>query len=167
MTRLAFSAKGDVLASASADTTVLVWDTATLLKDRKPALLTLTPPELDKAWNQLASADVGVASAALQTLARAPQQTLPLLRKEIKPVSGEQLARLLADLDNDEFERREAAAKELAALGTFAEPALKAALKGDPSPEVRPQCRSRLLGRIRVASPASRRNCVSCEVWKR
>ena len=60
-----------------------------------------------------AMTDGGVASASLQTLARAPQQTLPLLQQHVKPVSGARLAKLLLDLDNDQFEVREAAAKEL------------------------------------------------------
>jgi WD40 repeat protein len=137
VTRLAFSAKGDVLASAGADTTVLVWDAAKLLKDRKPSLVTLTPKELDRAWEQLASGDVGLASAALQTLARAPAQAVPLLQKQVQPLDAGKLAKWLRDLDSDQFEVREAARKELAAAGKFAEPALKDALKNTTSPEVR------------------------------
>jgi WD40 repeat protein len=136
VTRLAFSAKGEVLASAAADTTVLVWDAAKLLKDRKPAEITLAPKDLDRAWEQLASRDVGLASAALQTLARAPAQAVPLFEKHVKPLDADKLAKWLRDLDSDQFEVREAARKELAAAGKFAEPALKEAMKGNPSAEV-------------------------------
>jgi hypothetical protein len=43
--------------------------------------------------------------------------------------------KLLADLDGDSFERREAAVKRLKELGLQAEPALRAALRAKPSPE--------------------------------
>ncbi len=148
VTRLAFSAKGDILASASVDTTVLVWDTAKLLKDRKAAVVPLTPKELERAWEQLTSNDVGTASAAQQTLARAPAQTIPLLREHVQPLKTERLAQLLLDLDNDAFSVREAAAKELAAAGKFAEPTLKHTLMSEPSAEVRRSVET-LLERLR------------------
>jgi len=40
---------------------------------------------------------------------------------------------LLAELDSDKFERREAASRQLADLGEEAEPALEEALKAGPS----------------------------------
>jgi hypothetical protein len=45
--------------------------------------------------------------------------------------------KLLADLDGDSFEVREAAAKRLKELGLHAEPALRAALNAKPSLEQR------------------------------
>jgi WD40 repeat protein len=137
VTRLAFSAKGEVLTSAGADTTVLVWDAAKLLKDRKPSVVTLTQKELDRAWEQLESSDGGTASAALQTLARAPGQSVPLLRQHVKPLKAEDLARWLKELDSDKFDVREAARAELAGAGKFAEPALNDAMKKTNSAEVR------------------------------
>jgi WD40 repeat protein len=136
VTRLAFSAKGEVLASAGADTTVLVWDAAKLLKDRKPSVVKLTPKELERAWEQLASSDVGLASAAMQTLARAPAQAMPLMQEHVQPLDADKLAKWLRDLDSDKFDVREAARKDLAAAGKFAEPSLHAAMKRNPSPEV-------------------------------
>jgi hypothetical protein len=47
----------------------------------------------------------------------------------------ERVARLIADLDDDAFAVREKAQAELRALGGEAEPALREALKGKPSPE--------------------------------
>ncbi len=44
---------------------------------------------------------------------------------------------MIADLDADDFDRREAATKELAVAGPQAEPALRKALEENPSPEVR------------------------------
>jgi WD40 repeat protein len=48
---------------------------------------------------------------------------------------------LLAQLDDDGYERREAATKELRALGIVAEPALARAMKESASVEVRIRCR--------------------------
>jgi hypothetical protein len=47
------------------------------------------------------------------------------------------VAKLLADLDDDRFEVREQAARELEGLGPLAEPALRQALAGRPSAEAK------------------------------
>ena len=49
----------------------------------------------------------------------------------------QRIARLLADLDDDEFTVRENASEELAKLGVSVLPALQKALAAEPSPEVR------------------------------
>jgi hypothetical protein len=56
------------------------------------------------------------------------------------------LNRLIADLDADDFTVREKASEELAGLGRLAEPALKEALRGQPSPEVARRVRQLLKG---------------------
>ena len=48
---------------------------------------------------------------------------------------------LIADLDSDDFDRREAASKELASLGPQAESTLRKALKQTDSAEVRARIR--------------------------
>jgi hypothetical protein len=84
-------------------------------------------------------ADSAQAYRSMQTLAAAPDQTVAflsgrMLRKKIAP---QQIARLLTDLDSEEFRVRLRAAKELEKLGDAAEPALRRALKNKPSVEVR------------------------------
>jgi hypothetical protein len=61
------------------------------------------------------------------------------LGEHLRPAAGEsrKVDRLLADLDSDDFPVRERASAALAALGEAAEPALRKALEGEPSPEVR------------------------------
>src|SRR5262249_7828132 len=54
-----------------------------------------------------------------------------------EPVDSKRLERLIADLDDQQFEVREQATRELAALAERAAPALRKALAGNPSPEVR------------------------------
>jgi WD40 repeat protein len=60
------------------------------------------------------------------------------------------LARLIADLDSAEFTKREEATRELERLGEAAEAALQAALRGQPSPEVRKRAEAVL---AKVAGP--------------
>jgi hypothetical protein len=52
-------------------------------------------------------------------------------------VDRKKAARWVADLDDDSFQTREAASRELEKLGAAAKPLLRETLKGRPSPEVR------------------------------
>jgi hypothetical protein len=80
-------------------------------------------------------------------------------------VDDRQVAKWLADLDSDEFAVRDKAAKELDRLVELVEPALRKALDGRPSAEVRRQVR-RLLDRLqgRVATPQVLRGLRAFEV---
>src|SRR5262249_33866548 len=57
--------------------------------------------------------------------------------RPVAPVEPAALARLLTDLDNERFETRDRAAKELRELDRLAVGALRQALAGKPSAEVR------------------------------
>jgi hypothetical protein len=57
--------------------------------------------------------------------------------EKIPGVKAERLARLVADLDDNDFMVRQKASEELAALGRQAEGALTKALEGNPSAEVK------------------------------
>src|SRR5207244_4307264 len=66
--------------------------------------------------------------------------TEALLKGRLRPAAppdDKRIARLIADLDGDDFDTRERAAREVAAIGEAAEPALRKALAGDPSAELR------------------------------
>jgi hypothetical protein len=65
---------------------------------------------------------------------------VPLLRRHLRPVpaaDARQLARLIQGLDGAQFEDREKAVKELAALGAAAEPALRRAAEAGASAETK------------------------------
>ncbi len=65
---------------------------------------------------------------------------MALAKKHLRPVktaSASQVARLIRDLDSDDFVRRKGATKELADLGESAVPELRRALGAGPSAEVR------------------------------
>jgi hypothetical protein len=76
-------------------------------------------------------------------LAQAPKQALPFLTEHLRPVAPLEAARqkraeqLLADLDSERFAVRQAAETELEKMGPMIEPALRKALEGKPSLEVR------------------------------
>src|SRR5207245_2862945 len=109
------------LASASADTTALLWDIAGLEAPSPPA--PLTPDQRGACWTDLAG-NAQQAYGSLWKLIHDPG-TVDLLRKELPPVpaapDAKLLDKLLADLDSDQFAVRSRASEQLAALGPAAE----------------------------------------------
>jgi len=132
---LSFSADGGRLVSAGDDTTALVWDVASAIRAGATEVLKLSETELNSLWKDLATDDA--AARAVQKLARAAPQSLPLMSKHLKPVSKEELAQLLRDLDSPRFATRDKAMQRLSALGKFIEPALVRAMREQPTLEVR------------------------------
>jgi hypothetical protein len=145
---VAFSADGRRLLSGSRDTTALVWDLSGVLPQEQAA--PLRAAESKELWAELALEDGARAYRAVRRLARAPDQALPHIRTFLgkqSAVDAARLARLVADLDADEFDRREAASAELARLGRLVESALRRALEDRPSPELRKRAEA-LLGKL-------------------
>jgi WD40 repeat protein/LmbE family N-acetylglucosaminyl deacetylase len=144
---LAFSPDGKLLASGCSDTTVLFWDmTGVLLagSGAKPSA-----GGMEAAWADLANPDAAAGYRAMRKLAAAPALAVPLLAKNVRPAGGKpadarEMARLVAELDDDRFEVREKAAHDLEALGKAAVPALRTALADRPSAEVRRRVRPML-----------------------
>jgi WD40 repeat protein len=137
---LAFSADGRLLASGSYDQTALVWDVTGLLEDGEPRKFQPMPGELQELWSDLSSPDASRAHRALWKLVAGAQPTVAYLGEHLRPAAAPdtgRIARLIADLDADQFAVREKAAVELEALGESAEPALRKALTNKPSPELR------------------------------
>jgi RNA polymerase sigma factor (sigma-70 family) len=135
---LGFSPDGTKLASGQWDGTALVWDVSPARRKR-PAK-DLAQQDLDRLWNDLKSADAPKAHAALWALVAAPEGAVPLLKDRLRPVPrvpADRLHRLVADLDAEDFARREEASRELAKLGTEVEPELRQALKAKTSLEMR------------------------------
>jgi RNA polymerase sigma factor (sigma-70 family) len=154
---LALGGDGRTVATGHLDTTVLLWD---LPAPARPAI-PLSDADLEACWADLAGFDGGRALAALARLADVPGQAVPLLRDRLRPVqppAADELRRLLADLDDADFARREAASKQLTELGELAEAALRGALRGEPSPEVRRRVEALLAGLRLVQTPEARRH---------
>src|SRR5262249_19136552 len=114
ISKLAFSADGRILASASGDTSVLVWSVRGSPRQRVAA--DLSPDRLNSLWNDLASDDASKAYQAMATLSAVPKQTATWLQQHLPASTAAappQMARLIADLDAERFAVREKAEQEL------------------------------------------------------
>ena len=119
---LAVSPDGRRLAVRMDDSTVGLYDFA-------PPHTGLTAKQLDDLWQVLAGGDECRGGRAALVLAAAPKDAVGYLRERLRPVPPDvdRLKRLIAELDDDSFERRDAASAELRQMGRSAEPILRAA----------------------------------------
>jgi hypothetical protein len=138
---VALSPDGRTLASGHPNGTVLLWDVPA---PARAAERRLGDKEKDQLWADLAGADAARAFRAVRVLTASPRQAVALLAERLRPAPAGRVARLIAELDADSFEARQAASAALARLGQETEPALRAALKGNPSAEVRRRARELL-----------------------
>ncbi len=149
---LDFTADGRRLATGLPDSTILLWDIPPLPRETEK----WTGKELEALWADLADADAARTWRAVWRMADA-RDALAFLRGRVKPhpIAAEDVMRkLLADLDSDLFEEREAAAKRLKVLGLQAEPALRAALGAKLSLEQRRRIESILGAMSEPEKPA-------------
>jgi WD40 repeat protein len=163
---LAFAPDGKALASASYDTTVLIWDVVGRVLS-PGARATLSAADLARRWEDLADADGFTAYGAIQDLARLPQRSVPLLRKLLHPVPGtvrRAIAKHVQELDSVRFADRARATRALEALGELAAPQLETALRRADSLEVRRRVEV-LLRKVRgpVRQPGLRRSIRAVE----
>ncbi len=136
---LSFSPDGRRLATGSSDQTVLFWD-ATWPTLPRPRLPEVGRPNPDALWQDLAQPEAEKAWRAVWLLALSPEQSLPLLSRQMQPARSpdpKRLAHLLRELEEDAFARRDAARKEIQSIGEGAVPALHKALEGKPSADLK------------------------------
>jgi WD40 repeat protein/DNA-binding Lrp family transcriptional regulator len=134
---VAFAQRDSALITASVDGTALVWDLPALLEVGRSKGIQLSAQQVQTLWRDVASEDASRAYEAVETLARAPAQTVPFLREQVTPMSEEDLARRIKELDSDDYKTRIRAVNELAKMGKFAEPALRKLLAEKPTLEAR------------------------------
>ncbi|MCI0705111.1 MAG: WD40 repeat domain-containing protein [Planctomycetia bacterium] len=122
------------------DGTALVWEVAALVKEI-PAVPKPTEKEIEGLWKALAGSDPVKAGDAVWRLAADPDLSIPLLGERLPKVgTGEpdnRIAKLLVDLDDDDFDVREKATEELIQIGPSASEAVQKTLKTTKSREVR------------------------------
>jgi WD40 repeat protein len=136
-----FSMDGrNLVTVADSGSSALTWDVADLVNRRLPAVNKPTVADLRQWWADLRADHPGVAYTAVWRFAAAPEQSLPFLADSLQPVPRTEpaaIARLIAELDSDEFAVREKASIELERLGDLVVDALKKARMGEISVEQR------------------------------
>jgi WD40 repeat protein len=137
-TALAFSGDGKLLATGGSDGSILVWDWPRASGLMPAGTEKSGTQELERAWEDLAGKSARTAYRAIGTLTAAGDEAVALLEQRLQPVGEkdrEAIRRLIAALDDNRFEQRAGASKELEQLGADAEPVLRQALAGKLSPE--------------------------------
>jgi RNA polymerase sigma factor (sigma-70 family) len=146
-TTLAFSPDGGRLATGNRDATILIWDVFGVAT-QGPAEAPPGEAEIAALWARLRDADAERACRAMGWLMRFPGVTIPFLKARLLEDKSPQAARLrnwVADLDSEEFEKRQTASRELSKCLTSAEPLLKERLANSPSLEVQRRIEKLLL----------------------
>jgi WD40 repeat protein len=165
----ALSADGRLFATGLEDGTALVWD-ASAWPRAQPGGVDVGRPSPGEAWQALAG-EAGAAHEVIERLIAHPGTALELFRGRLRGeavVDPGRLARLIVQLDDRRFQKREQATRELEDLGALAEDALKKALEGEPSLELRRRGEALLarLGRV-VLTPEQARAVRAVEVLER
>jgi hypothetical protein len=143
-----------MLASGSADTTILLWDVSSLKPDLPPA--NLSAEALDNCWADLQAADAARAYRSVWSLVAGGDKVVRFLAEKVHPTPGVDAKRLqqwLSDLDSGDFSAREGATRELTRLGSVIESELCQLRDATSSPEVRKRVNS-ILEQIAKAKPS-------------
>jgi hypothetical protein len=149
---LAFSPDGRRLALAGYSNTALICDVRALFKEAPAERLKLSADDRSALWADLTGPEGDRAYRAVQRLAASGSEGVAFLKARLKAPAGPdapRVARLIKDLDDDEFDKREKATEELKGLGRRAEAALREALKNSPSAEARARIEG-LLARLKA-----------------
>lgn len=137
---LAFSADGRILVSGAEDTTSLVWGLTGPVAWGTEQPGSLNDASLTACWEDLRGDDTAKAYVAVRRLIADPARAVPYLAQRLRPAvppDEKRVARLVADIDSDDFAARDGAVKELERTGDLVLPALRKALAGKSSLEMR------------------------------
>jgi len=110
----------------------------------------LSPKDLQKLWEDLASEDAAKAYRTIFAFVNSPKESVPFFKQRLKPVVAPGpgvLDRLIADLGSPDAAEHDKAMKELEKWRELAVPALERALREKPAPRLRQQCLETLLER--------------------
>lgn len=110
------------------ETSALIWDVERMVNRPLPAVEKPSKEDLIRWWTDLRDANPGVAYKAVWRFAAVQEQTLPCLAdslRPIKPLEANAVARMIADLESDQFPVRQKASRELERLGETVKEALR------------------------------------------
>lgn len=164
---IAFAAGGRLVASASADAPIYVWDALGL--EQSSRLAPWTAAQRDRAWHALAEVDAAQAFGVMREMIARPAAAVELIGARLRPehsADGARVPDLVRALDADDFVVRESATEALIALGEQATAALEDALKASPSVEARQRI-VRILGKRQGSGPQPRQALRALEVLER
>jgi RNA polymerase sigma factor (sigma-70 family) len=149
---VAFSPDGRTLVSGGLDKSAHIWDVSRIT-ERRRRMTERSPAQIEDDWKDLAG-NARVGYAALGRLVCSRGSAVAFLAKKLEstpPPDTRRIKQLVTELDNEQFNVRERAVRELEKLGERAEPAVRIALDGKPSLEARRRL-ERLLSRPEIAS---------------
>lgn len=135
-----FSANTRRLASASSDSTVLIWDLVTKPQFAEPVVQNNPKQDLERCWTDLASEDAVKGYAAIWRMMDARAAAVALLRDHLLPATNADTMKMreyIQDLDNSAFTVREKAQQNLKTLGLSAAAVLRETAARELSPEAR------------------------------
>jgi RNA polymerase sigma factor (sigma-70 family) len=137
---VAFSPDNRMLVSGGGDSSVLLWDLTGRAKNGKLRPGAISAAGFSQLWDRLADDEAKTAYSAVWELVADGPGVLPMLKSKL-PVAAaldaKRAAKLVEQLDSDDFETRQRAMKEAEKLGLGAEPALRKALAARPGLEPR------------------------------
>jgi hypothetical protein len=136
---VAFAPDGKTLASASSDTTALIWDMS-VAQARPLAKQSLPAVELEVRWQVLKGGDAPKAFAAMCDLTAAPEDAVAFLKGQLEPAPAIDIARvkeLIAALDDATYKVRQKATVELLKMGERVVPSIEKTLAAEPPLEVK------------------------------
>jgi hypothetical protein len=152
-TALAFAPDGKTIASGCADGTTLIWDIKQV-ETRKTPAAELSQETLTARWTDLSDGDASRAYRAVLALASSPKTAAPYLQERLAGLEGtneKRTTQLILDLNDNVFDVRESAQKELEKLGEAALPAVRQALGANPPTESRRRLQD-LVDRLKKAT---------------
>jgi RNA polymerase sigma factor (sigma-70 family) len=144
---LDFSPSGALLAAASPEAPAYVWDVYGKSLPGPPAAAKLSADERQRLWEDLGNPDAKAGFQAVRRWIGHPEAAVAVFGEHLKPAAPVELKRVkqwLQELDNDDFNVREAAARELEKLGDQIESALKEAVAA-PGLALEPKRRMQVL----------------------
>ena len=135
---IAFAPDGRTFATGGGDASVVVWSLLDCGPPFEERWRNAAPDDLESMWKILYGDRGADAFAAMRALTAAPTKAVPFIRSKLPPpLDLRRMKQYIVQLDADDFEAREKASQELERLGRDAEQALRDALAGKPSAEVR------------------------------
>jgi hypothetical protein len=97
-----------------------------------PPRPSVSAEDLDARWKKLSDADPLTTFEAADALLQSPGPTVAMLERRLRPIRPRNVAALLRDLDDDDFDVREKATKELLEFDAGILPRLRKVLAADP-----------------------------------